>query len=1426
MFNSDDFIELNREFVEIYENDIEASDFEARLAYGLTSAHNWSIVLKRSRVVILSSAGTGKTWEILNQCKSLREQGKNSFFIRLEYLANEWDDILFESFGDLASLNEAISKREKIWLFLDSIDEARLRNPGDFEKALRRLQPNIRDNLENTHIILTSRVSAWRPKDDAAIVNKLFSNRSDIESTSSGKSDNNNDLDIKYFTLRHLTLDQMRIYASASKVTDVELLISEIERLEVESLAGRPKDLDDLIVFWNTENRLGNRKEIVECSIQRKLTEYDLDRAERDPLTTEKSNEGAKKLAAAVSLTQQTKILVPDHTIPSEGISIQSVLDDWSAAECSALLSRPIFEPKTYGFVRFDHRDSKEFLAAKWFLDLMQSGQSRMRVEQLFFKDQYGIKVVVPSLRPILPWIAIFDQSIRNKIIKTWPEILLEGGDPSSLPKQDRQTLLENYCARYVNEQGLRLSVDISALKLLASVELNEVIRRLYDEYSDNEDIECLLLQMIKTGLIKDLSDIAIAAAQKNEIPKYNRLAAMRAVAAVCDEQQIISVCETISSNDCLKKREILAWFIETFGPKYISANTLMELIEETEPKARYSTDGLSQAIHSYVKSCPVEAVEHIVLETSRLIKKELHIHRRFFELSQENSWMLEYAVPACERLIAEKRQMALENPALSIMSLSVQSQYYDVHDLETNLEVLVPEWRELNNALFWYDVDDARSLLDTDKEERLTDWRRANFNRGLWNFKEDHFDEIIEWIVNKELLDDRLVALTLAFAIYREAGRKPSIRKRLKDVVKSNKELIDRLHILLHPPPMSADEKRWKRYEAQSKRSEKQRKKKTEEYHAKWREDLVNLINEIRTPNPLSVGYHWRYHKYLFDRMRESSKEQSRWAQSNWRELIPEFGQEIAEAMRDGLISFWRQLTPPIRCEGETRVKTAPSPLAQSGLEIEYRETENWPSNLTDEEAEIAVGYLLFELNGFPSWFEAFEKHFPKLTLNTIVKEAEWDLFHNHGEERSDSILSDIVWSASWFGQRIAPSLVLRLDEREPVSTSTLYYALRIISQCEAVLDERIANLCEQKQTDTSTPDKHRHLWYAAWTSVNPEPAISHLTETLASLDESKAKELAERYIVSLFGTRRDRGLDVREKHKQAKHLNDLYILMYQYIRPEDDIEHVSGEAYSPTSRDHAQDARRTIFNILVDIPGKETYDALRAIAKYDLSGHNRDWINSLAVSRAQSDVDDPWKVEKVIEFSRELERTPSNQRELFEVAINRFSDLKHDYENGDFSVANVVINITEEEKLRNYIASELQRNSLGRYSISQEDEMPNEQRTDIRFLNSSVLGMVPVELKIADKGWSGRDLFEKLRDQLCGDYMRDVNTKNGIYLLFYRGEQQRWQHPTTNAYLNFEELIDSLQVYAKDVISEKPEIENIEVIGIDLTLRGQSLQ
>ncbi len=1441
-----DYIELNRQFVELNKNDIVNSETEARLNWGLTSTNSWSDLLSEHRVVILSSARTGKTWEVISQCNKLGQDGKRAYLLRLEDLVDEWKNA-FEV-GNAKCLKNAVRAGDEIWIFLDSIDEARLSNSRAFERALKRLRRHIKDNLQNVHMVLTSRMGAWRPKEDAALLERLFSylpqkqNSSyqvedigvdperDEEVDSSikvPKVEGSNNSAIKYYTLLNLNSERIVLFAKARGIEDGSAFVSEIQHPNMQGLAGRPKDLEDLILYWREHGRLGNRHEFVKRNIMRKLEEDDPDRAEIDLLSIEKALVGSKKLAAVLALTQNSKIIVPSGSLSSESISVKSVLTDWLPNECSTLLGRPIFEPETYGFVRFDHRDSREFLTANWIFDLMERGQSRMRIEQLFFKTQYGIKVVVPSLRSVLPWLAILDHEIRRRVMNNWPEILLEGGDPSQLSFSIRKELLEKFCVRHATPES-RFSVDLDTVQRLITPEFGMAIRKLYTDYGGNEEIEILLLQCIELGRLRDLADIVEIAALKPSQNTHLRLAAMRAVSVVCDDAQIASVCDAIQKDNSLTSRQELSNVLDVFGAKHIPVRSLMLLVEAVEPQIRFGSRHLNQAIIEYVKSCTIADVEHIVSESARLIKQPPFMNRDFFEISEKNAWMLDFAALACKQLIEKKHPAALLRPCLSLLSLTNMSDDYGINKIKTDLSKLVPQWPDLNAALFWYDVEDARTLRDNKREDRLTNWSQVHIFRNLWCFEQKDFDQVVNWVKQKEFSDDRLVALTLAFSLYQDADNRNNLRKRLWRVVEDDEELSTTLKSLLNPPAMSYEEKKNRRSIANWKRQEKVRERRNAEYHKKWCEEIPNLLDYIREKRVPSEGKVWNAQLYLFRQMRSLRKEPSRWAQTNWQDLEADYGREAALALRDGLMAIWRRYTPTLASVTGECSNSMPEIeiMALSGLEIEFQEISDWPTSLDDDEAKRAVRYLMSELNGFPKWFRAFEEQYPEITLSVLLKEIKWELFNNPADETSYYLLARILWNARWFGDRIAPHLLPLLFENEPRHVRDLGYAIQLIMGCKAIENNEIAKLCRQKIAEVATPEAHHPLWYAAWVSVNPLPAIEDLTTKLAALEDKEAVEMAIAFIDALYGSPHEYGLGVRDGHKKPKHLKKLYALMHQYIRREDDINRRPEDgAFTPTSRDRAQDARWQIYQNLADIQGEKAYEALVSIALEEPSERTRNWLFSRAVARAQDDSDIPWSVDGVNEFAVELERTPNNPYELFEVAKNRLMDLKYNYEDGDTSPWKVLIRVENETELRNYLANELKKTAFARYSIAQEDELANAQRTDIRFERANIPGMVPVELKIAHK-WSGPQLFKKLKNQLCGDYLRDIDSVNGIYLLVHRGEQIKWQHPDTKDFLPFEKLVDALQCYANGIIESCPEISNIEVIGIDLIKRSKSKQ
>lgn len=290
--SSNKYIDLHRTFRQLPQNSDKNDYLEGTSAFYFGDLFYWDDLIKEYRLVILSEAGSGKTAEIENIALTLRQEGKSAFFLRLENISEDFE-YAFEV-GTYDDFKKWLRSSEEGWLFLDSVDEARLRSPRDFELAIRKLSAQINRVKDQAHIVITSRTAAWRPKTDLAYcdqhlpyttittlsetqVEDLDPNGSIQTKTELGKE---NQPMFKIFTLNDLTRDQIGLFAIARGIEDSHAFLNEVERADAWSFTSRPQDLKELAEFWLDNGRIGTRLELMRNSIDRRLQEPDPNRAD------------------------------------------------------------------------------------------------------------------------------------------------------------------------------------------------------------------------------------------------------------------------------------------------------------------------------------------------------------------------------------------------------------------------------------------------------------------------------------------------------------------------------------------------------------------------------------------------------------------------------------------------------------------------------------------------------------------------------------------------------------------------------------------------------------------------------------------------------------------------------------------------------------------------------------------------------------------------------------------------------------------------------------------------------------------------------------------------------------------------------------------------------------------------------------------
>ena len=308
---------------------------------------------------------------------------------------------------------------------------------------------------------------------------------------------------VKIVALDDLDKRQIETFTAAKGIKETQVFLHAIERADAWPFTARPQDLEELVEFWNDHQIIGSRLEIVQNSISRRLAERDQGRADARPLSAARTRDGARRVAAATTMTKEQNIRVPDGADNSKGIPVADILPDWDDREQATLLSRPIFDEAIYGAVRFHHRSVREFLTAEWLVELLKRETSRRKIDALLFRNQYGLDVVVPTLRPILPWLALLDDKILERLRKVAPEVLLEGGDPSKLPLEIRRSILRQVCQQLQNGHSTRTATDYAAVQRFAQQDLVADIKELIAQYSTNEEITSFLLRMVWIGKLK-----------------------------------------------------------------------------------------------------------------------------------------------------------------------------------------------------------------------------------------------------------------------------------------------------------------------------------------------------------------------------------------------------------------------------------------------------------------------------------------------------------------------------------------------------------------------------------------------------------------------------------------------------------------------------------------------------------------------------------------------------------------------------------------------------------------------------------------------------------------------------------------------------------------------------------------------------------
>ena len=1429
--NNEEYIPLNRQFSLVAKNNkgIENEDFY--YSNGLSDTKGWDELNNEFRSVILAEAGAGKTEELRNRATFLSSEGRASFFIRIEDIEADFREA-FEV-GTEEQFEGWLNSTEEAWFFLDSVDEARLESQNALRKALRRFAKSIECSAHRAHIYLSSRPYAWRPNEDRKLFDELlFLASPDRESNESVDKGVNPKSALNVYVIKPLDKAKVRQFSEAREAEDIDQLLIEIERSNLWSLAERPFDLDSILSKWSEDGVLGGRLELLRYNIDKRLSdEHNSERSQQRILTLERAKEGARRLAAAVVLSGEAGINIPDGASIKTGINAETVLADWSPADVRSLLELGIFNDLLFNVVRFRHREIRELLAAEWFEGLLRVGNSRHKVTKLFFRKQYGEKVITLRLRSILPWLILFDGELRAEALADQPEIALEGGDPSTLPLIERKIILNNIVKRIVSNEDDHSARDNSAIARIANKDLSNNTHQLIKKYYENDEAIFFLGRLVWQGGMGSCIASLIEIAADTTRGIYARIASVRAVMNCGIEDQKEELWERVNKAECQIPTRLLSELVDGMQPNVFSVENIIISLGKLPPFEKYDSSGLASSLHDYITRFQVQNDKPLIAKYLEGLYGYLirppYIEGDECHVSKNYAWLLNYAIHALEGLVELKDEGVLGNTAISILLMVPTLRHWrsdDLDEYKSNLQKLIPEWPKLNDVLYWANIEQVKIRQVANNYEAITDDWKAAWLDHFWKFDQGSLSRLLNLLHLKEDENDKLVILSTAYRVYVNSGNDKGTLDQLENSISGNSVLENRIKELLNPEKTEF----MKEYESKSilrKREKKAREASENEARSQWTSKLKANPSRIYDFSTVEQGRFTDDQYWLLNEIHGSGISTNRSEGADWESLVPEFGLDVAFAYRTSILTLWREYHPTLQSEGDIRDNSIPWSLilSMAGLQVESAEIENFPSYMKESEIENMLRYLTWEINGFPSWFEKVYKAFPIQSEKAVMAELLWELENKKTDSNNSPgyILSTIAHNAQWMHHRLTPSILEWLKANVSRLNEYRHDCMKILIN-GGVGAEELKELATLGLGVSKTLDD-MGWWYAVLVDCNPSESIPRVKSWLSNQSEDEAKSSAQIFITALLGNRYsiNQGSNFRY-YQTPEHLKEIYVLMHHYISTAEDIDRSNKGVYSPELRDDAQDARNSLFNLLSAIPGKESYRLIKQLGQEHPDPKYRPIMAKRAYKRAEEDGDlELWIDAEVWDFHDKQMIKPRTHQQLFDLTLDRITDLKNWLELGNDSPWQTWQRVASENEMRNLIAGWLNLKCGSHYTTAQEPELANNQRMDIWLHNTNVLSPVPIELKLLDKGWSGPKLCERLENQLAGDYLREDSAACGVMLLVACKIKPNKKWMINNKKVGIKELAGALKIYWDSISINSLGVSDIEIIVIDLNER-----
>lgn len=1358
------------------------------------SGVSWDELLRSQRILIVSEAGAGKTFECESKARELFARGEPAFFLSLESVASA--GVVATLFGDEHErfISWLASSSQPAYFFLDSIDELQLVHRS-FKYALGRFANDIRGAMGRATVVVTARpvpIDRQAFKDILPVPTPVLHEDSQdefirIALDGPSKTKDDGPPASREVELLPLTGPQIVEFARSRGVEDPEALLAAIDAKHAREFARKPQDLIELCDDWREHGVLRAHFEQIKTHVRARLAARP-DRREKAELPPAKAQTGVQRLALAVILSRRLTIRYSagsdSDASGAAPIDPRELLADWGPNEVLTLLERPIFVEGGYGRVRFHHRSVMEFLAARQIHDLIEAGLLTQSAagRMLFGLTGSNEMILRPSMRPVATWLALLRTDMFERVAKIEPDALLIQGDPEWLTDLQRERALLGFVTRYSKGQWRGLDIPNLQVARLAQLGLAGAVQSAWTAGVEAPEVRELLLRLVSAGRMHGCADLVASVAADATCSDRERFEALLALAALGDSR-LAPMVDAIVTLAPGWSEQLARWVGTMLYPEHVTEAQLVQLLARVHSEKR-DRGGYADSVARVIQKADLSQtrLEALLPDVLRLTRGGLSAVEEEFQDADGRLEMSSILRSLCLRLLelGSVSETLIEASVLARRSIDASSGLgKGKTELSALLDSLPDCWRL---RVFEADLACVESLGG----DRSARYRLVRIvYEGALNYS---LARDIRWVQValadvKVSLERRAVLLHLAAHLYAIEGGNKSGAGALRGAVADSTALTDELNSIVASSEPSAQF--LKMQEEQRKRQERQATKRADEKEA-W----ARMRRELAEQPALALGPGHRdntiWNLWLVLRKLGHNGDEGRWDRAF---LASQFGGDITDRLRLALMAYWRSLRPTVRGERRFGEENTYLVVWSIGLMGIYAEAEDplWATKLKRSEAELAARYALLELNGLPSWLGSLAKAHPTEVEAVIGTELLDELLDSGGDSAWHSmVLQSLRSSTQEVAQPILPRLVgwlawsgsaLMQLPHSPSNEQKLSQVVRVLLAHASPEITRPLEELAVAQARAADTGPYLLFWLPVLFSLAPLRGVESMLAVLAALPMEPGGA-AVRIIGSLFNEPTGSGsIDWAAKLPPAELLR-LTLEFHRHVRSEDDIIH--NTVYSPGARDFAENGRRYIFDALMKASGPQALSAKLALAADPLFERLRDRIAALAQERLAAEIDSSaWTPTEVAKLLSRKELSPKTTTDMAQLLADRLDDLQ-ELLLKDTGPRAGWASINDENTLRPLIARELEVASREAYTVDQEAVTADGKETDIRLRAISGY-QATIELKIGEKGRSARELCDTIDEQLVRKYMAHRDARTGCLLVSVADPAKYWLHPDT---------------------------------------------